>query len=65
MAKFQSRKKLLKMDVNEDLIVPVSDCLYKNLKTTTHQLKKKGLGEWICTKKWKWGENFTRVTRIK
>ena len=65
MAKFQSRKQLLKMDVGDELFVPVSKCLYKNLKTTTHQLKTMGLGEWLCTKKGGWGDSFTSVTRIK
>ena len=56
---------MLKMDVGDELFVPVSKCLYKNLKTTTHQLKTMGLGEWLCSKKGGWGDSFTRVTRIK
>lgn len=65
MAKFQSRKKLLKMDVNEELFVPVSKCKYQSIKVTCNQLKNAGLGVWLCTKKGGWGDSFTRVTRIK
>lgn len=62
---FKCRKWLLSMYEGEERMLPVSKCLYKNLKTTTHQLKTMGLGEWLCTKKGGWGDSFTRVTRIK
>lgn len=65
MSQFKSRKWLLGMYDGEERLLPVSKCLYKNIKTTTHQLKKMGLGEWQCSKKGGIGDSYTRVTRIK
>lgn len=65
-ASFQVRKWLLSMFDGEERLLPVSKCLYKNIKTTTHQLKKMGKGEWSCSKKCGIDDGgYTRVTRIK
>lgn len=65
MSQFKSRKWLLGMYEGEERLLPVSKCLYKNIKTTTHQLKLMGLGEWQCSKKGGWGDSYTRIIRIK
>ena len=65
MSQFKSRKWLLGMYDGEERLLPVSKCLYKNIKTTTHQLKSMGLGEWKCSKKGGIGDSHTRITRIK
>ena len=62
---FKSRKWLLEMKVGYECLLPVSKCLYKNIKTTTHQLKLMGLGEWQCSKKGGIGDSYTRIIRIK
>lgn len=62
---FKARKWLLSMFDGEERLLPVSKCLYKNIKTTTHQLKMMGLGEWSCSKKGIIGDSHTRVKRIK
>lgn len=63
METFQSRKWLLSMFEGEERILPASKAKYRNIKTTTHQLKLMGLGEWGCSKK-RLGD-YTRITRIK
>ena len=65
MENFKSRKWLLSMYEGEERLLPVSKCLYKNIKTTTHQLKLMGLGEWLCSKKGSIGDSYTRIKRIK
>lgn len=65
MSQFKSRKWLLGMYEGEERLLPVSKCKYKNIKTTTHQLKSMGLGEWQCSKKGGIGDSYTRITRIK
>lgn len=63
MEKFKSRKWLLSMFEGEERMLPVSKVTYRNIKTTTHQLKLMGLGEWSCSKKQSIG--YTRVIRVK
>ena len=65
MSQFKSRKWLLSMYEGEVRNLPVSKCLYKNIKTTTHQLKLMGLGEWRCSKKGRIGDICTQITRVK
>ena len=64
MSNFKSRKWLLSMYEGEERLLPVSKCLYKNIKTTTHQLKLMGFGEWQCSKKGEVGDFATRIKRI-
>lgn len=63
METFQSRKWLLSMFEGEERILPASKAKYRNIKTTTHQLKLMGLGEWKVSKK-RLGD-CTRIIRIK
>ena len=63
MENFKSRKWLLSMFVGEERILPASKAKYRNIKTTTHQLKLLGLGEWSCSKK-RLGD-YTRIRRLK
>ncbi len=63
MEKFKSRKWLLCMYDGEERLLPASKAKYRNIKTTTHQLKQMGLGEWTCSKK-RLGD-YTRITRLK
>lgn len=63
MENFKSRKWLLSMFEGEERILPASKAKYRNIKTTTHQLKLMGLGEWSCSKK-RLGD-CTRIRRLK
>lgn len=63
MENFKSRKWLLSMFEGEERLLPASKATYRNIKTTTHQLKLMGLGEWTCSKK-RLGD-YTRITRLK
>ncbi len=63
MEKFKSRKWLLSMFQGEVRLLPASKVQYKNIKTTTHQLKSMGLGIWTCSKK-RMGD-YTCITRLK
>lgn len=63
MENFKSRKWLLSMFEGEERLLPASKAKYRNIKTTTHQLKLMGLGEWSCSKK-RFGD-FTRIQRLK
>lgn len=63
MENFKSRKWLLSMFEGEERLLPASKAKYRNIKTTTHQLKLMGLGEWSCSKK-RLGD-FTRIQRLK
>lgn len=63
MENFKSRKWLLSMFEGEERLLPASKAKYRNIKTTTHQLKLMGLGEWSCSKK-RLGD-YTRIQRLK
>ena len=63
MENFKSRKWLLSMFEGEERLLPASKAKYRNIKTTTHQLKLMGSGEWSCSKK-RLGD-YTRIQRLK
>ena len=62
---FKARKWLLDMAVGYTRLLETSRCKYQNIKTTTHQLKLMGKGEWRCSKKCKFGDSYTLITRIR
>ena len=61
---FLTQKWLLSMSQGEVRELPVGRCKYDSLKSTASQLKKKGLGEWKCSKKYTENSGLTRVTRV-